>query len=625
MKSIRKLYGWLAITVVLSCLLLSFCNVKIQAALPSTFGYTSTSTAYVTGGANLLIGSLYTSGSDAEGAFLQSMTWYGKAYSTTVNVKAVLVDGTSLEVLAVSDPVSVNTSDAWRTCSFTGYNYLEASKTYYLCLISDGSCIYYCNTDSGTAFWEANSYTTPVDVTASDYNTRNFCIYASYDGFDVTLTSNPAIAASITVNGSAYSTPATLVLGANNYTFVSEASLVYSDVGYVFNNWIMNGSAYSTDASITLNVTDATTLQANYTAYSAGLFHFYGPYNETSGLLIDENVTVVAHYLGAPNYEFAFNTSWVYPPDYSVQYFEFVYSDNTTRYYWIDPSELISSIYIFKADDPSSYLINFLDYTGILQTYPYVTAQTYINGTLFTVEKCKADEQNNIILSLIPGSKYELTIGNEDTNYIYGDFLATGSTSVQLILRAVELPKETILIYKYLTFYAYRNFTSNTITFFYNDTKLDTTSLSLVIYDSDGLEAYSDTYTADTVTLAWTGGTNTTSYNIQVTVEHGDYGTVEWSQYLASQFGGSVAMFDFSFLGDWSFDMTYLFPTILILFAACCFSALNAEVGAIIVSIIAILLTIIGWIPIPVGSLVAAFALSILMALVYNKRRVQAY
>jgi hypothetical protein len=61
------------------------------------------------------------------------------------------------------------------------------------------------------------------------------------------------------------------------------------------------------------------------------------------------------------------------------------------------------------------------------------------------------------------------------------------------------------------------------------------------------------------------------------------------------------------------------------LFAAGCFSALNAEVGAIMLVIVAIILTWMGWIPIPGGALVAGLFLAVLMGLVYSKRRVMIY
>ncbi|MFA5365957.1 MAG: hypothetical protein WC325_12310, partial [Candidatus Bathyarchaeia archaeon] len=350
--------------------------------------------------------------------------------------------------------------------------------------------------------------------------------------------------------------------------------------------------------------------------------------DEDTGLFLNENVTVTAHYAattGIPSYSFILNGSWVYPPDYNVQYFEFLFDDNSTREYWIDPSEIITGIYVFKGTDTTGYVINFLDYTGVLQSYPFVTIKAYVNGSLFTVEKRRVDEQKSIGAYLVGGEKYQLTIGNDEFSFVYGDLLMTATTGVQLILRGVDLPKETLLMFKYVTFYAFRDYSTNSILFYYNDDKADTVSVAVTFTDSFGVVAYSNVFSSDTVSLNWTSATNSSSYQLDVDVVHGEYGSLSWSQYFTNYAGEGPAMFDFSFMGDWSFDMTYLFPAILVLFAAACFSALNAEVGAVLSVVVAIILAWMGWIPVPVGSLIAGFAFAILMALVYSKRRAMVY
>lgn len=523
-------------------------------------------------------------------------------------------------------------SSGWYTFDFTVPLNLQGGTEYVLAAWGSANVsnsVYIAKGEGGTinqGHVDAEAYAASFpDPLVPTHNGICYPIYTVYADNTV-VTSNPAIGAEVTVNGSAYSTPAYFSLSNGNHTFTADPSLIYLDAGYVFANYTVNGTDTYTTSSVTLNITAPTNISLSYDMYSDGLFHFYGPYNETSGSLINENVTVVAHYNNAANYEFILNGSSVYPPDYNVMYFEFFFSDNTTRQYWIDPSELVSSIYVFKPDDPVTYTINFLDYTGVLQTYPYVTVQAYVNGSLFTVEKRMVDEENTFLVSLIMGNKYTLIIGNEANSFVYGEYVATASTAVQLILRGVDLPKETLMQYKYLTFYVYRDFSSSSVLFFYNDSKAATISLTISFIDPTGVTAYSAIYNSvDTVTLNWTSAVNATSYQVLVVVEHGDYGDVDWRQYLIGEFGVGPAMFDFGFLGDWSFDLTYLFPAIIILFIAGCFSALNAEVGAILVVIFGVLLSAMGWIPIPVGSLVAAGAFAILMALVYNKRRVGVY
>jgi len=457
-------------------------------------------------------------------------------------------------------------------------------------------------------------------------NGYTYAIYTVY-GDNTVVSSSPAIGADVTFSGTDYPTPAYFSLSNGNHTFAAEPSKVFGDHAYTFSHWIINGSDNYAANPLTLNITASTTITIYYTEYS-GVFQFYGPYDELTGLLLNENVTVTAHYAestGIPDYSFILNGTWVYPPDYNVQYFEYLFSDGSTRQYWLDPSEIITSIYVLKGNSTTGYVINFLDYTGILLTYPFVTVKAYVNGSLFTVEKLKVDEQNSIGAYLINGEKYQLIIGNEAYNFVYGDLLMTASTGVQLILRGVNFPKETLLMYKNVVLYALRDFSSNSISFYYSDSKNMTNSVTVTFTDSDGVVAYSNSFAADSISLNWTSAVNSTSYQLDVIVDHEEYGEFTWSQYFVKVSGEGAAMFDFSFLGNWSFDLTYLFPAILILFAAACFSALNAEVGALLSVIVAVFLTWMGWIPIPVGSLVAGLAFAILMALVYNKRRVGIY
>lgn len=463
-----------------------------------------------------------------------------------------------------------------------------------------------------------------VESAESGYGAKLYVTYTT--GSAVTVTSDPAIGASYTVNGSSYDTPNVLSLETETWPFVAEESLTYGGSAFLFDYWLVNDTLQYNTSSVNLDISGPTTIEIHYTEYSNVLW-FYGPYDEETGLLLNENVTVTVHhsYNATADYSFAVNGSDVYPATLPILYVTYTFSDNSTREYWVDPSETASSFYIFKGNSTNSYVINFLDYTGLLDTYPYVTAQAYINGSLFTVEKRRVDEQNSVLMNLIEGELYQISIGNEDYTYVYGDVLCTSTLGIQLTLRGADFPKETLLMYPYLTLYALRDYDTNSIYFYYNDSKADTTSVNIVFSDAVGTVVYNQTYVANTITLNWTSATATTAYQLNVIVTHGEYGTVEWSQYFIGSNGEGTALFDLSFLGNWSINMTYLIPAILILFAAACFSAINAEVGALLSVIVAIILTWIGWIPIPAGFLVAGFALAVLMALLYNKRRTGYY
>ena len=99
----------------------------------------------------------------------------------------------------------------------------------------------------------------------------------------------------------------------------------------------------------------------------------------------------------------------------------YTFADNSTREYWVDPSETVTVFYIFHGDT-QTYTLYFMDYTSVLATYPYITAQTYINGSYFSVEKKKVDAENTFTMNLIEGQRYQLLIGNEAYTYVYGDY-----------------------------------------------------------------------------------------------------------------------------------------------------------------------------------------------------------
>jgi len=205
--------------------------------------------------------------------------------------------------------------------------------------------------------------------------------------------------------------------------------------------------------------------------------------------------------------------------------------------------------------------------------------------------------------------------------------LATEATTIQLILKGTDFPKETLLMYPYLTLYANRTFVSGSdapIIIRYLDSKDETLNFTITFTDQNGVNAYTYTVVSSDITLTWNSAVDTNSYTVSVEIEHTTYGTYTWKQYLQAE-GGAPVNLDLSFLGSWSIDLTYFIPIILIVIVAGCFSAMNAEVGAIVAAILAVILTYMGWIPIAPGLLVTALSLAILMALVYNKRRIQPY
>lgn len=598
-----------------------------QAAVTGSFGYTGAATDVYSLAADDMRGSLFSSGSGATGVAIYSITWNGNG-TTGTHVKAFLVSAAKV-ILATSDPITLTAGDyAWHTNTFSTPAAISASTNYYLIIMADAD-VNFTRTTSGTDLLDlSNSYASPTNPTDAADFTYKFLISANYAAYTATLTSSPAIGATITMNSTEYTTPASPSVYRSTYTFTAETLKIYGGTGYIFDHWLVNGTTTYTTASVSLSFTGDTTIAAHYNI--TDVLELYGPYSESTGLLLSENVTVTVHYSdgGVPNDSFTLTGgSHIFEPSGTVLYLHYLFSDNSTREYWVDPSEATEIFYVYRDTTLTDYTLNFMDYTSVLAAYPYVTAQTYVNGSYASVEKVKVDEENTFVMHLVEGTRYQFLIGNEDYTYVYGDVLMTGSTTVQLILKGTDFPKETLLMYPYLTLYANRTFVSGSdapIIIRYLDSKDETLNFTITFTDQNGVNAYTYTGVSSDITLTWDSAVDTNSYTVSVEIEHTTYGTYTWKQYLQAE-GGAPVNLDLSFLGSWSIDLTYFIPIILIVIVAGCFSAMNAEVGAIVAAILAIILTYMGWIPIAPGLLVTALSLAILMALVYNKRRIQPY
>lgn len=160
------------------------------------------------------------------------------------------------------------------------------------------------------------------------------------------------------------------------------------------------------------------------------------------------------------------------------------------------------------------------------------------------------------------------------------------------------------------------------ITITYEDTLELTNSVKLYFNYKNGTNAYNVTLSTDSFVSTWASALNNTDYALVAVIDHQRYGVYEWRQYFPRTY--SVVPFGLDWFGtSLPFASSALIPMLLILFVAGCFSTINAEVGAFFAVVTAIILTAMGWITIGPSALTTAFCLTILMALVYAKRRVR--
>jgi hypothetical protein len=370
---------------------------------------------------------------------------------------------------------------------------------------------------------------------------------------------------------------------------------------------------------------------------TANQFIFQGPLNEdNTGVLLTGNVIVTPYVTsGAGDLPFSFTGTYIYNATAPILYFTYDWNNTATgityhREYWIDSADNTAggTYNIFFSESPMpTYIISFMDQVGLLRTYPNIELQKNINGVYYTIDKRPVDSQNIVTMDLKNGDRYRVVFGNGATKTVYGDLTTTATTGIQLVIRGVDFPKETLLLYQYVHASAIRDFLNPTgaITVSYEDLTNKTTSVTVTI-TSNGTLVLTQAFTNQTFSYTWTGVPNATSYEVTVAIVHQTFGSFNYKYYLLGEYQKASEPFSLSFLGSsMGISTAVLIPALLIIFVAGCFSEITAETAAVLTVIVAIILSALGWIEISQAAIITALALSVLAGIVTAKRRMSAY
>lgn len=354
-------------------------------------------------------------------------------------------------------------------------------------------------------------------------------------------------------------------------------------------------------------------------------YQFYGILDEDTGLLVplsERAVNVTAYFAAVANEQFEVNGSYLYEPSLTPLYFRFELS--TPREYWVSEQDhpIWQEIWIFNTT-LTTYYIEFIDLAGTLDDYSYVTAQRKVNGSLTPVEKRKVDVNNRVTMNLKQAEKYTIVI-QDGATYTFGDLTMTTDTNPQLTLKGIEFPKETLLTYKYVRIYGERGFSTPTgsIKIIYQDTLAQTENVTLYFRYENGTTVHTYSTSADEFSYNWTSAVNNTNYLVQADITHTKYGSYPWRQLFPST-SLTTNPWALDFLGSLAFNVNMLIPILIIAFVGGCFSVIDAELGAFMMVIAAIIVVYMWGIPIGSGTLIVAFTLAILMAIIYAKRKVE--
>lgn len=601
-----------------------------------TFGYTTVGGTTKQFYSDDLVGCIFTSPSEA--TIIPRYIHFYASVGGGVKIKMAIYKNSDLSLVCQTEELTTESGATWRHARVTSYVTLETSTDYILCVWANG--VYYIYYNAGTTAQTVedvgltyNGFPATFGKDATyDYKTSIYCSYAV----------TPTIELEESYGGSTYTDYCNASFDTWYYLLVKRASTTFT-CGIYSTSALRNAGGVADVDTLTITLqsvvcydyvfacltyndgtaTDSVSVQVrNYDFRYTYEYTFLGLYNEVTGLR-DGAVNVTAQFLeGYYPETFEVNGTYVYQHSQKPVYFRF----NLTNYreYWLGSDEDTATIYIFD-DSTTAYTIAFYDLAGVLSTYPFVEAKRYVNATLRIVEKQKVDVEKKAVIKLINGDLYTLVVTDGRT-YTFGDLRVTDDTTIQLTLKGLEFPKETLMTYKNVRIYGTRAWDpsgTGNITITYQDVLNKTTSVKIDINYRNGTNAYTDTETSDSFNHIWASALNNTDYAVVCTITHEKYGSWEWKQYFPRTF--STAPFGLDFLGTLPFVTSTIIPAMLILFVAGAFSEINAEVGAFMGVVTALILTYMGWINIGAGYLVTAFCLAILMALVYSKRRVQMF
>ena len=156
------------------------CPIQINALGMESFGSTSSSSSYTNVNASCMYGSVFTSPSVA--VIANSISFYGRSSSGTSNVKCLIVRHSDMQIIAVTNPVSVTTTLQWRTATFSSPPILSPNTEYILMIIPSNTVRFYYTTGSTNQghYDTTNSYSSPTNPTDASHNNYRYSIYCGY-------------------------------------------------------------------------------------------------------------------------------------------------------------------------------------------------------------------------------------------------------------------------------------------------------------------------------------------------------------------------------------------------------------------------------------------------------------
>ena len=403
----------------------------------------------------------------------------------------------------------------------------------------------------------------------------------------------------------------------SNYTGANLGNNV-SDVGNVIEWQIW--------ANTTLGFYATTGLQ--YDTIEPGTYYyvFNGVYDEvTNEYLGPLNITVYFDN-GETPFTFVLNGTYRYAPSSQPYYFQYPIQPyaNTTdttidRQYWLKPNENTGTYNIYGNNIGLVHIIFQIRALGGIGLSSFLEVQRIINGTYQTVDMRQVDATGIATMSLQPYTTYRVVAYSGSSSTTFGN-INTYTTQITLTISALSFPNDVLMQYKYLRIWASRP-SGTEIQISYEDTNLQTDSVSYQLAFANGTVAYSATHTGENSFIdVWSAADPDTTYYLTANVSQSTFGYSTFAQVLLRD-GASTSPIDLSFLGDWPIDPTQILWAFIVFIMFGVGTVLNAYIGGFAGVATAAILVWLGWLQVPSGGIVAAFCVVCMVGIVYWKRR----
>jgi len=301
--------------------------------------------------------------------------------------------------------------------------------------------------------------------------------------------------------------------------------------------------------------------------------------------------------------------------------FKWTLAYNYTRIYI--PLYNYEEIYVTVPASPYfDYQVQIIDLLGVSNAY--LEARTYMNGTLYTVERRQIPGGGKLPLILTQFKTYYFRIicdqgiidlGSQTTLSPYDSLI--------FYVSPAQLPSEYIS-YGNITAYAVR--TSNTcIQVYYNDANERTHRINITIYsvkNNEFTEEYSLSWKANTIMIIWKDALPNLDYNVKITVSHADFGQLTWQFPLPAP-APSENIWDtlLGWICNWPVAPSQIISAFIIFFVITLASYKDAEAGLLLGAITAGVLIGLGWYAMSWGTLTIITCLIIMLAIARRRRR----